>query len=413
MKKIFKKIAKILAILLVVVLALMIIIPMFFSDKILNYGCQLAKDYINADLYVKDLNLNLFKHFPDATIRIDDVYLKGVGEFEKDTLAKFDKLETTVNLMSLFGGKIKVKQVTLERPQFNIIVLKNGHPNYDIVKTDSTDVEEEVVDTLPTSSFKLALKKFEIIDMRVSYTDSITDVHALIDSLNFKLKGDLSDKETILSMLMDIAKLNVRMGPIIYINDAVVDVKSDLDADMEKMKFTFKENVFRINQLALNLDGWIAVPDTNIRMDLKFGADNTDFKSVLSMIPADYAKDLEGVKTSGKFSFDGGAKGDFNAVSFPEFWVNLLVDDARFQYPDLPKSVEDINVDVKVKCPGNLDSINIDAKKVHLNIAANPIDARFLIQTSAKDIDLAGDVNASLELASVADVVPLEDMTLK
>ncbi len=413
MKKIFKKIAKILAILLIVVLALMIIIPMFFSDKILNYGCQLAKDYINADLYVKDLNLNLFKHFPDATIRIDDVYLKGVDEFEKDTLAKFDRLETTVNLMSLVGGKIKVKQVILDRPQFNIIVLKNGHPNYDIVKTDSSEVEEEVVDTLPTSSFKLALKKFEINDMRVSYTDSITDVHAIIDSLNFKLKGDLSDKETILSMLMDIAKLNVRMGPIIYINDAVVDVKSNLDADMEKMKFAFKENVFKINQLALNLDGWIAVPDTNISMDLKFGADNTDFKSVLSMIPADYAKDLEGVKTSGKFSFDGGAKGDFNAVSFPEFWVNLLVDNARFQYPDLPKSVEDINIDVKVKCPGNLDSINIDAKKVHLNIAENPIDARFLIQTSAKDIDLAGDVNASLELASVADVVPLEDMTLK
>ena len=65
------------------------------------------------------------------------------------------------------------------------------------------------------------------------------------------------------------------------------------------------------------------------------------------------------------------------------------------------------------KHPGNLDSINIDAKKVHLNIAENPIDARFLIQTSAKDINLAGDINASLELASVADVVPLEDMTLK
>ena len=413
MKKIFKTIAKIFVILLVVVLALMIVIPMFFSDKLLNYGCQLAKDYINAELYVKDLNLNLFKHFPDATIRIDDVYLKGVEEFQNDTLAQFDKLETTVNLMSLFGAKIKVKSVVLDNPKFNIIVLKNGKPNYDIAKTDTTEIEEEEIDTLPASSFKLALKKLEINNMRVVYTDSITDVHALIDTLNFKLTGDLSDKESVLSMLMDIAKLNVRMGPIIYINDAVVDVKSNLDADMEKMKFAFKENVFKINELALKLDGWIEVPDTNVSMDLKFGADNTDFRSVLSMIPADYAKDLEGVKTSGNFSFDGGAKGDFNAVSFPEFWVNLLVDNARFQYPDLPKSVENINIDVKVKCPGNLDSINIDAKKVHLNIADNPIDARFLVQTSAKDIDLAGDVNASLQLESVADVVPLEDMTLK
>ena len=90
MKKIFKTIAKILVVLLVVILALMIIIPMFFSDKLLNYGCQLAKDYINAELYVKDLDLNLFKHFPDATIRVEDVYLKGVEEFQNDTLAQFD-----------------------------------------------------------------------------------------------------------------------------------------------------------------------------------------------------------------------------------------------------------------------------------------------------------------------------------
>ena len=185
MKKIIKKIVKVLAFVLLAVVALMIIIPMFFSDKLLNYGCQLAKDYINADLYVKDLNMNLFKHFPDVTIRIDSVYLKGVDEFEHDTLAAFDRLEATVNLMSLFGGKIKVKSVVLDRPQFNIIVLKSGKPNYDIVKTDSTDVEEEVVDTLPSSSFKLALKKFEINNMRAIYTDSVTDVHALIDTLNF------------------------------------------------------------------------------------------------------------------------------------------------------------------------------------------------------------------------------------
>jgi hypothetical protein len=186
-----------------------------------------------------------------------------------------------------------------------------------------------------------------------------------------------------------------------------------LDADLEKMKFVFKENVFKINELALGLDGYVAVPDTNIRMDLKFGTKSTDFLSVLSMIPAEYAKDLEGVKTAGKFSFEGGAKGDFNAVSFPEFWVDFKVDNARFQYPDLPESAENINVSAFIKCPGDLDSINVDVEKFHVELAKNPVDASVQVQTSKNDIALGGTVNANLDLGVVNKVVPLEDMTLK
>lgn len=408
-----KKLFKILGIIVIAIVALMIIIPLFFSDKLLNYGCQLAQNYVNAEIGVKGLNINLFKHFPDATIKIKNVYLKGVDEFSNDTLAAFDKLEATVNVMSLLGDKIKVKSVLLENPRFNVVVLSNGKPNYDIVKTDTTEIAEEEADTLPASSFALALKRLEIDNMKVLYADSAADIYATIDDLNFKLSGDLSNTESVISMLLDIAKVNVEMGSIAYVNNATVGIKSDIEANLETMRFEFKENLFKINELGLKLDGWLAMPDTNIQMDLTFGADDTDFRSILSMVPANYAKDLEGVKTGGTFKFEGGAKGTFNAISFPEFWLNLLVDNARFQYPDLPKSVENINIDVKVACPGNIDSINVDAQKLHLDIADNPIDAKLKVQTSANDIDLDGNLNAAIELSSIADVVPLEDMTLK
>ena len=408
-----KKIVKIIGFTMLAILILLIIIPIFFKDKVLKVVTDVAGNYVDADINIGNLDLSLLSNFPGATVVLDDVSVVGRKEFKGDTLAAFDNFELTMNVMSLFGGKIKVKSVELNNPKVNIIVTKQGKPNYDISMPDDAEAtpaaEEE--DTVATK-FALALKKLKVNNLHVTYTDSVTDVHALIDHLNFDLRGDLSDKETILSALMDIAKLNVRMGPIIYINDAVVSLKSDLDADMQNMKFTFKENLFRINELGLALDGWIAVPDTNVRMDLKFGAKNTDFLSVMSMIPAEYAKDLEGVKTAGKFSFDGGAQGNFNAVSFPKFWLDFIVDNARFQYPDLPKSAENINIDAHIKCPGNLDSINIDVEKFHLEMGDNPVDAKVLVQTSAKDISLDGHVDANIDLGIVKDVVPLDDMTI-
>lgn len=408
-----KKILKFIGFTVLAILILLIVIPIFFKDKVLKVVTDVAGNYVDADISIGNLDLSLLSNFPGATVSLDDVSVVGRKEFAGDTLAAFDSFELTMNVMSLFGGKIKVKSVELNNPKVNVIVTKEGKPNYDI--SMPSDEPEEVVpeeeDTVATK-FALALKKLKVNNLHVTYTDSVTDVHALIDRLNFDLRGDLSDDETILSALMDIAKLNVRMGPIIYINDAVVSLKSDLDAEMHKMKFTFKENLFRINELGLALDGWIAVPDTNVCMDLKFGAKNTDFLSVLSMIPAEYAKELEGVKTAGKFSFDGGAQGDFNAVSFPKFWVDFIVDNARFQYPDLPKSAENINVDAHIKCPGNLDSISIDVNKFHLEMGNNPVDAQVVVQTSAEDISLGGHVDANLDLGIVKDVVPLDDMTI-
>ncbi|MCQ2252715.1 MAG: AsmA family protein, partial [Bacteroidales bacterium] len=407
-----KKLLKILCFSVVGFLLLLIVIPMFFKDKVLKAVTEVAKEFVDADVVIGDLDISLISNFPGCTVSLDDVSVVGHNEFAGDTLVAFDDLDVTVNVMSLFGGTIKVKSIELDNPRANVIVTKAGIPNYDIVISDSTAVEEEAPEEESEGGFSLKLKKLQVNNLCLNYTDSVTDVHALIENLNFGLRGDLSDKETILNALMDIAKLNVRMGQIIYINDAVVNLKSDLDADLQNMKFTFQENLFQINELALALDGWVCVPDTNVQMDLKFGTKSTDFLSVISMIPAEYAKDLEGVKTSGKFAFEGGAKGDFNAVSFPEFWVDFVVDNARFQYPDLPKSAENINVDAHVYCPGNLDSINIDVEKFHVELGNNPVDAKVVVQTSAKDISLDGKVDLNLDLDIVKDVVPLDDMTI-
>lgn len=407
-----RKILKFLGFTVLGLLILLIVIPLFFKDKVLNAVTGIAANYVDADVVIGDLDISLISDFPGCTVTLQKVKVVGHNEFAGDTLISFDNLDVTVNVMSLFGGTIKVKAINLDNPKANVIVTSAGKPNYDIAISSAGEEEEESADLPDTSGFSLKLKKLQVNNLCVSYTDSVTDVHAIIDSLNFSLRGDLSDKETILSALMDIAKLNVRMGPIIYINDAVVNLKSDLDADLQRMKFTFRENTFNINELGLKLDGWVQIPDTNVVMDLTFGTQSTDFLSVLSMVPAEYAKDLEGVKTAGIFKLDGGAKGQFNAVSFPAFWVDFFVDKARFQYPDLPKSVENIDVDAHVSCNGNLDSIFVNMPLVHLELGNNPVDARLKVQTSANDISLDGIVNLDLDLDIVKDVVPLDDMTL-
>ena len=54
------------------------------------------------------------------------------------------------------------------------------------------------------------------------------------------------------------------------------------------------------------------VPKDDIDMDIKFNCKQTEFKSLLSLVPAVYAKDFASVKTAGKLSLNGFAKGIYN-----------------------------------------------------------------------------------------------------
>ena len=61
------------------------------------------------------------------------------------------------------------------------------------------------------------------------------------------------------------------------------------------------------------------MPEEDIDMDITFKTTKTDFKTLLSLIPAIYMKDFEDVKTSGKLALNGFAKGTYNDSILPAF----------------------------------------------------------------------------------------------
>ena len=121
-----KKIVKIIGLTILAILILLIVIPIFFKDKVLKVVTDVAGHYVDADINIGNLDLSLLSNFPGATVVLDDVSIVGRNEFKGDTLAAFDNFELTMNVMSLFGGKIKVKSVERNNPKVNIIVTKQG-----------------------------------------------------------------------------------------------------------------------------------------------------------------------------------------------------------------------------------------------------------------------------------------------
>lgn len=412
-----KKIFKALGILIVVIIVLLVAMPFLFKGKIAEMIQQQMDDHLNARVELADLDLSLISTFPDFKLELKGVKVTGKAQYEGIVLADIGLIETHLDLMSVINGdQMKIKSVGIADANFHVIVdviEADTLANYDIVKSSGETVEEEVEEVTAEESapFSMSVSSYYLRNINVIYDDRVGDMYAEIKNFTHEGSGDFTLDNFLLETQTNIEELTFKMEGMRYMKKAKFDIKFDTEIDMVNSKYTFKENHFGINELMLHFEGYVALPDEKTtELDLTFNTEKTTFKSVLSLIPAVYMTDFESIKTDGNFSLDGMAKGKMIGNDLPAFNLNLKVDNGRFQYPDLPKSAENINIDLNVKNPGGSDDNTVvNLKNFHVELADNPIDMRMLVKTPVSDADIDGNIKMDIDLASLADVMPSEN----
>jgi len=399
----------------------LLITPILFKGKILEFAKKELNNMLTAKVDFSDVKLSFIRNFPDAYVALEDLTVTGTGEFEGETLVSFKSLSVTVNIISVIKmSNIQVKSVLLDHAAVSAYILENGKANWDIVKTGEEGASKG--ETPPdkaepgkdkTAALRIALKKFEIRNADISFRDDSGKMIASANDLNFLLRGDMTLDNADLDMKLDIAGVNFRMGGIRLLNNARAGLVSVVAADFKNMGFTLKENRFNLNEIVLKFAGSVQIPD-DINIDMTFATEKTDFKSVLSLVPAIYMKDFESITATGSFTLSGDIKGTYNSKQMPSARVNLTVDNAMFKYPELPKSVNNINIAVKAFYDGAVfDRTTLDADKVHFEMAGNPFDAELHVKTPESDMQVGAKFSGRIDFNSLADIVPLDDTTLQ
>ena len=400
-----KKGLKITGIVVGVILILMIAIPLLFKGKIKDAVIQLANEQLNAEVFIEDFGLNLFSNFPNATLSLDNISVSGVDEFKGDTLLKAKSISVTINLSSLFNGDYQISKINLDKANIFAKILPNERTNWDIVKDTTTEDG--------SSSFNLKLEKVSINSSNIIYDDQVSNMKAILTNWNGTLSGDMSADETSLKTNSTISEVSFTIDGIPYLSKVKFIADATLNADLKNMKFTFENSEFRLNEIKTNVDGSLAmVGETGMDFDLKLNAPDTQFKDILSILPAMYTEDFKDIKTAGTASLDADIKGLMDEDTFPAFNLKLQVHDAMFQYPSLPKSVNEININVIVSNKGgSLDYTIIDISKFGFVIGGNPFSASINIQTPISDPAIKAHMDGKLDLGMIKDVYPLDKDT--
>jgi hypothetical protein len=404
-----KKRTRIIAIIgtvLIVPLVALAILPFVFRDRIIGRVKAEANSAIEARVNWRDQGLSIFRDFPNLTLRLDDLSVAGTRRFTGDTLAKVGRLQVVLDLGSVLrnargGGPIVVRSIALERPVLALRVLEDGTANWDITKP--TTGEQKA-----SRPLAVTLRSLDISNATVSLSDQKAELFATVNGYRQSLSGDFAKDLFTIVTRAHADSVSLRFAGIPYLNRVALDVTADVAADMRTKKFTFGKNEVRLNDLRLGFSGSTVLADDRTTLDMAFSAPSTNFRSILSLVPAIYMRDFQTIKTSGAVAVSGNIKGDYGKQAFPSFAVNAKVTNGAFQYPDLPLPARDIALELAIRNPGgNVDSTLVQLDRFHARIGSQPIDGALVLRTPVSDPDVDLRLTGNLDLADVRKTVKL------
>ncbi len=403
-----KKVLKIFGILLALLLIAIISLPFLFGGTIKDKIRYLANQHVNAKVDFADVDISLIKSFPQAFVTIDELSIINFTPFEGDTLAYAKKISLDMSINELFKGAsepIGVQKIIIDEANIIIKTDSLGNSNFDITKkpdTTQTVKEEE------GKSFIFELDHYEINNSKLLYKNDINKIVLLMTNVNHSGDGSLSG-ENILLDTQSSSEISFILDEVEYLNKNALKLDANLELDLENQRYAFKENKALVNQLPLEFKGFVQLFDTYTDVDLSFKTPTSDFKNFLAVIPEVYAKNLNGVQTTGDFIVNGIIKGKADDTYIPKIDIKIASNNASFRYPDLPKSVQNITIDTQIKNDtGIADNTYINIGNLTFRIDQDTFSAKGSLRNITNNMIVDMALNGTLNLANLDKAYPMK-----
>lgn len=447
---------------LVIVVAAVALWLVFTPSQLTKIVNRVAANYVQAETHFDRVDLTLFKTFPDAGLKIDNVYIVNpMDGAPNDTVARIGSLTLGVDVKAfLKENKVIVHQVLVDDVAANLYMDKEGRGNYDVFpKSDDTTSSSFSLDSLP----QMDLRKIRIDDLNARLLDEkdgmdaaidglclgvtgtlkegqvdakldldgkqiavdmrdstgATTLAAVLEGLNVALKGEgnLDNVDGRLKLTVEGGTLNT--GGTEMVNENLRASKKDLlqlkvpfKADLQKMHIVLGESELQLDDYALGLQGDVQLKnaDEPMAVDVELHTDGQwQVAPLLDLLPAQYVSFRKDMKElDGKVELAATAKGTVTDSTMPLIDAQVKLADGRFYMPkSLPYNISRINGDLAANLnlgKGGVSKVKINSLKAHTRNTDVSVKGR--VDDLLGDMRVDATVKAALPLQDAMPMVP-------
>jgi uncharacterized protein involved in outer membrane biogenesis len=282
-------------------------------DKILS---EINKS-IQTPVEVGTIDINWWTDFPNISLRFQDVFIEESLERSSLPLAKLEELALSFNTLDFLKGDYSFEKIILKRGEVTIRTTSSGERNYDILKRTEGTSSQEVNFNLKDIQIQSVQVNYVDEGLRQSYLQYAEELKASLnkvgDVYHIKASGKLTSKA-------------IKIGEYSYFENKNLNVKTELNYTQgaETVEILPSQLLLSGNEFQISGDYEIL----NSYMDIQVQGVESDFTTLISLLPENYRKQLAEYESKGNAKFEGSLIGKLTARESPKINFNFSVDNA-------------------------------------------------------------------------------------
>lgn len=356
----------------VTLLSLIFIIPSILF-AVLNWGVlppekltplviEQTNKFLEAHLECERIELTYFETYPYLGVKLTNGRLIShmakdsltIEEPDEDMVMSVDSLfsfrHATLSIQPLdylFGGKVTIKNFSLDTPRFFGYVNEKGAANWDIYQSEDTTGSE-------TQLPPIDIQRVRIKDGFFVYDDRQAETFAEISGFFLKLDGSLTDGQNNLDVETKTASILFESPGYTLKNDLALQFKSRLLLADNYNSVTLEGAELLINNLPFTTNGSVVnLPEEKrMRIDLDMGMKISDMNDLLAFIPDAYFQNRDKTIAKGSILLEGDIHGFLSDSIFPKINLCCKVENGSYHIKDIKHGIDTLQMDMDIHLNG-------------------------------------------------------------
>lgn len=311
-----------LGIIAIILVGVSFILARIYEKEVKSIAVERLNTYLETEVLVKDLHFSLLQHFPNASLMLEEVRIKGSNPKDTSYLLEAGSVSLLFHPFDLFKGTYNVHQLKAREGYIHLKVDRTGVVNYDFIKSDPAD----------TSQFALGLEEVTIDDMEVTFDNVHRDVSIGLDADGIDLSGKFSDDRYDLSIkaLSEIRHLNI--GGINYVDHSRALIRMEMSVDHETREYRIRDGAASIGSFNFFVGGQITGNPEYNEMDLHFVGHDLSLATLLDLLPDEHHAFLGNYEAKGNIDFKASLTGTSSPTSNPSFQGTFEVENGNVRH---------------------------------------------------------------------------------
>lgn len=387
--------------LLIIVIAIVlntIVTPERITPIVLN----LAKEYVNADVKCKNIDITFFSTFPDLGIKLENGSIishtigndsvPALAPSAQDSLLVFDNFTVALNPVDfIFNHKVVIRKLDIENANIYAFVDKDGKANWDIFSASPS--EEVAEDSTRFVTPELNINNIRLRNINLVYDDMREDMFVMIDSLHMRLNGNMSKEHADLNLGVFTKGISSYYQGQTFTENLRFGIRTDIKRDRVKKTIELDKAGITIGTLQFRANGTMdnSTDREVLNINIDYTLDASSINDLLAMIPKHISELPSKLTATGEIVSNGKISGSLGKGNLPVVtWNSQLKDGSlrAIKYPDKP-IIEKFDLDFN----SLLDISGAQPSTIKLN--------KLFLQTASSELSVKGSFDDLLNNTSI------------